>query len=399
VGSSGTWSPPEPDWNTYQRRESSSMKFYLNAQLFTADRKELEAGVRMAGSNPQRFQDALQLLKATAQIADVGGMEGICFSEQHANVEGVPEVTTNPILFDAFVAQHTERLRVGQLGLTLSAHHPMRLAEDLAMLDQMTAGRMFCGFTRGNAPRWVSTLGRPFGTAATKSDKSEADEANMRAIKEAWHIIKMAWTHDTFSYSGEFWQVPAEGIHWGYPVTARFGQGMREDGYLDEIGIVPRPLQQPMPQVFTPLAYRMTTSKFWVGEGATAVCYSDDSDFLTMALRVLTETADEAGLERRAKPLAPAAMLLIGKDQGEVDALRDDYEWLFKTVYSVPPFNVPLSRMLVGTPDQVSQQLEEVLKITDFDEFFVWHNVGIHDRRLQESSLQLFVDKVIPRFS
>ena len=375
------------------------MKFYLNAQLFAATRLELEAGVRLAGSDPQRFQAGLQMLKATAQIADAGGMEGICFSEQHANIEGIPEVTTNPILFDAFVAQHTEKLRVGQLGLTLPAHHPMRLAEDLAMLDHMTAGRMFCGFTRGNAPRWVSTLGRPFGTAPTKSDKSEADEANMRAMQEAWQIIKMAWNNETFAYSGEFWQVPAEGIHWGYPVTARFGQGMREDGYLDELGIVPRPLQKPMPQVFTPLAYRLTTSKFWIGEGATAVCYSDDSEFLTMALRVLNETSDEAGRTRKTKTLAPAAMLLIGKDQVEVDALRDDYEWLFATAYSVPPFNVPLSRMLIGTPDQVSEQIENLLEIADFDEMFLWHNIGIHDRALQESSLQLFVDKVLPRFS
>ncbi len=376
------------------------MNFYLNAFPFGGTRKDYqEAGLRMAGSDPDRFQSVLQLLIETAQIADQGGMEGIAFSEQHANIEGLPEVTTNPILFDALVAQHTSRLKVGQLGLTLSAHHPLRVAEDLAMLDQMTNGRMFCGFTRGNASRWVNTLGLPFGTAATYSDKSAADEANMEAIQEAWTIIKLAWTSDTFSFQGKFWKVPAPGIQWGYPVTASYGQGMDSQGVITEIGIVPRPLQKPFPRVFTPLAYRMTTALFWVAEGGTAVCYADSDDFLKTAYDVLTQKALESGVARSAGPLAPGAFLLLGKDDEHVRALKEDYDWLFSTAYSVAPFNVPLARMLVGTPDQVSEQIEHVMDIAQFDEMFIWHNVGMHERCLERSSLELFVEKVLPRFS
>lgn len=375
------------------------MHFYLNAMPFGGTRREYENGLRLAGADPARFRHALDLLIETAQIADAGGMEGICFSEQHANVEGLPEITTNPLLFDATVAQHTERLKVGQLGLTLSAHHPLRVAEDIAMLDQMTNGRVFCGFTRGNATRWVSTLGRPFGLAPTESDKSAADELNLRAIKEAWQIIKTAWTNDTFSYDGEFWQVPAPGIHWGYPVTEAYGAGMRPDGTLAEMGIVPRPLQQPHPRVFAPLAFRMTTALFWVGEGGTAVCYAAKDDFLKTAFDVLGERAAESDVPREQPPLAAAAFLLLGKDRAEVDQLREDYEWLFSTAYSVPPFNVPLSRMLIGTPDEVSRQIEHVLSIAPFEEMFIWHNIGLHDRAVETSSLQLFVDEVLPRFA
>jgi alkanesulfonate monooxygenase SsuD/methylene tetrahydromethanopterin reductase-like flavin-dependent oxidoreductase (luciferase family) len=375
------------------------VKFYLNAMPFAGTRREYEGGLTLAGSDPARFSRVLELVVESAQIADGGGMEGICFSEQHANIEGIPEVTTNPLMFDALVAQNTKRLKVGQLGMTLTAHHPLRVAEDIAMLDHMTGGRMFCGFTRGNATRWVSTLGRPFGTDATHSDKSAADELNMRAVQEAWTIIKTAWTSDTFSYDGEFWQVPVPGIHWGYPVTERFGKGMLPDGSITELGIVPRPLQQPHPRVFTPLAFRMTTASFFVGEGATAVCYAPKDDFLKTAYDVLTARAEEVGLPRVAGPLAPGAFLLLGKDAAEVEQLKSDYEWLFSTAYSVPPFNVPLSRMLIGTADEVSRQIEHVLTIAPFDEMFIWHNLGIHDRALELSSLQLFVDKVLPRFA
>ena len=375
------------------------MKFYLNAFPFAATRQEYMNGIKVPGSDRERFRHTLDLLIETAKIADQGGMEGICFSEQHANIEGIPEVTTNPILFDALIAQHTQSLKVGQLGMTLSANHPMRVAEDLAMLDQMTRGRMFCGFTRGNATRWVSTLGRPFGLAPTESDKSAADEKNLRAIKEAWAIIKAAWTNDTFSYDGEFWKVPAPDTHWGYPITAKYGAGMREDGTLEEIGIVPRPYQLPHPRVFTPLAFRMTTALFWVGEGGTAVCYASKDDFLKTAYDVLTERANEAGLPRVAGPLAPAAFLMVGKDAAEVEQIREDYAWMMETAYSVPPFNVPGARMLSGTPDEVSHQIEHLQTIAPWDEMFVWHNVGLHDHKVEQSSLELFVNEVMPRFA
>jgi alkanesulfonate monooxygenase SsuD/methylene tetrahydromethanopterin reductase-like flavin-dependent oxidoreductase (luciferase family) len=374
------------------------MKFFLNAQPFGATRADFESGVTMAGSDPERFARTLELTLETARMADEGGFEGICFSEQHANVEGLPEVTTNPILFDAALAAQTKRLKVGQLGLTLSAHHPLRVAEDLAMLDHMTNGRMFCGFTRGNATRWVNTLGLPFGTTIAQSDKSAADERNLRAIQEAWQIIKLAWTNPTFSYEGEFWTIPAPDTHWGYDVTATYGQGMDADGRLREIGIVPRPLQQPFPRVFTPLAFRMTTALFWIGEGATAVCYASKDEFLKTAWDVLGERAETAGHPREAPVLAPAAFLLVGKDHAEVDTLREDYDWLMRTVYSVPPFNVPAGRMLIGTADEVSRQIEELSAVIPFEEMFVWHNIGLHDPAVASSSLEIFMERVMPRF-
>ncbi|WP_282169624.1 hypothetical protein [Ruegeria atlantica] len=42
--------------------------------------------------------------------------------------------------------------------MALTAHHPMRLAEDLAMIDHTPGVRLFCGFVRGNTPRWLKIL-------------------------------------------------------------------------------------------------------------------------------------------------------------------------------------------------------------------------------------------------
>lgn len=376
-----------------------NIRFYVDALMFPAKIEELKKGVRLTGSDPARYRMCLERLRKMAIIADQGGMEGICFSEQHANIEGVTEISTNPIILDTYLAGHTKRIKLGQLGMVLTATHPFRMAEDIAMLDQVTGGRAFFGVARGNAKRWVNMFAQHFGVEATDSDKSATDEQNMRAIKEAWEIIRLAWTKDTFSYQGEFWSVPARDTKWHFGPTLSYGQGMEPDGTLREIGLVPRPLQQPFPRVFAPLAFRMTTAAFWVEQGATAVCFASNDDFMKTAYRVLTEKAAMSVLPHKQKPLAPGVFLMLGKTKEDAERLRQDYEWLFKLAYSVPPYNVPLGRYVIGTPDDVSRQIEDLQRVLPFDEMFLWHNIGLHEDRLEMNSIELFTEKVIPRFA
>ncbi len=375
------------------------MRFYLDTFMFPAAAGELSAGLRMAGASASRYQGLLEELRTTAVIADEGGFEGLCFSEQHSNIEGVSEVSTNPILLDMFVASHTSRLKVGQLGLVLTANHPFRIAEDIALLDQMTNGRVFCGFVRGNSKRWVNMFSQHYGTEATHSDKGEADQRNLRAVQEAWTIIKKAWTQETVSHEGEFWTVPASNTRWDFVPTKLLGLGVSEDGMLQAIGCVPRPIQQPFPRVFAPLAFRMTTSKFWVGEGGTAVCFASSDEFLQTAHRVLSEVADASSEPRRGKVLAPGAFLMLGETREEAEKIRADYEWLFKFAYSVDPFNVPMGRVFFGTADDVSRQIEALAGVIDFDELFLWHNIGLHEEGLSDRAIEIFSEKIIPRFS
>ena len=84
-------------------------------------------------------------------------------------VEGI-ETTTNPLFWDFFIAQHTERMRVGQLGMNLTAVNPIQLAENLAMLDHFTGGRMFAGFSR--ARRCSTTLAGCATRSASTSSSS-----------------------------------------------------------------------------------------------------------------------------------------------------------------------------------------------------------------------------------
>ena len=116
------------------------MKFHLFMLPTIGRRHELEQG--MAGLRDDLYQRMLNEL----------GYYGMGFTEHHFHVEGL-ELSTNPIMLDAFVAMRTQNLKVGQLALVLPTHHPLRVAEDIAMLDQMTKGRVYVGFARGYQSR------------------------------------------------------------------------------------------------------------------------------------------------------------------------------------------------------------------------------------------------------
>ena len=144
------------------------MQFVILAIPYMRARGE-EVG--RAGSDPARFQALMANMKTQMRFAESLGYTGFCLTEQHLQVEGI-ETTTNPLFWDYFIAQHTERMRVGQLGMNLTAVNPIQLAENLAMLDHFTGGRMFAGFSRGNTPRWTGTFGQHLGITSTHSDKS-----------------------------------------------------------------------------------------------------------------------------------------------------------------------------------------------------------------------------------
>jgi alkanesulfonate monooxygenase SsuD/methylene tetrahydromethanopterin reductase-like flavin-dependent oxidoreductase (luciferase family) len=111
-------------------------------------------------------------------------------------------------------------------GNLLPIHEPLRLAEELAMLDCLSNGRIISGFARG-IPREHNVFNVP------------QSESRAR-FEEAWEIIRRAWTTEVFSYSGRFWT------------------------YRD-IAIWPRPVQQPHPPVWVPVTASKETID-WAGK-------------------------------------------------------------------------------------------------------------------------------------
>src|ERR1700680_533329 len=120
------------------------------------------------------------------------GYDGVGFNEHHCSPYGL---MNSPNLLAAAAAQRTKRLKLLIYGNLLPLHEPLRLAEELAMLDCMADGRLISGFARG-IPREYQVHNVPLSQSRAR-------------FEEAFDIIRRAWSEEVFSYQGEFWSYKA----------------------------------------------------------------------------------------------------------------------------------------------------------------------------------------------
>lgn len=244
----------------------------LYPMIPAASEEEREA-LRPIGRNVDRYQEVVHGMTELVKVADELGFWGVSTIEHHFHSEGY-EVGPSPAVLNAYWAAHVKQARVGQLGFTMSAQNPIRVAEDTAILDHLTRGRSFVGFSRGFQSRWTNVLGQHLGARATLSPDGqtehgalgtdterltqlrEDDAINRRIFEENIDIVMKAWTEQSFEYKSPNWQIPfphAEGIDWAMQeATSRLGapNEMGADGRLRQISVAPAPYTDPHPPVF-----------------------------------------------------------------------------------------------------------------------------------------------------
>jgi alkanesulfonate monooxygenase SsuD/methylene tetrahydromethanopterin reductase-like flavin-dependent oxidoreductase (luciferase family) len=374
------------------------VRFYLLVNPYCWPDKD--SPIRLAGKRTDLYQTMLEVLFEHAEIADRLGFEGMFISEQHGNIEGIPEVTANPILLNLAIADRTQRIMVGQLGNTLPVANPLQVADMVAHLDQLTKGRVLTGFTRGNTPRWADQYGQHIPMRATRSDKSESDERNLRALMECWQIIKLAWTQDTFSFDGEFWKFPIPDTKWPYPPTKIWGQGVDDDDNLTEVGIAPRPYQDPYPRVFAPMSGRAATVRFWAREGATVVCLTSREDLIDGLLSIYADEAAVVGRGTvRGEGIIVGGHYAIAHDDATAAArarVNDEWDTQF---YGAPPYNLPHPMGLNGTPQQIIDQIGALHDKFGVQEVLLLHQLPApHGREVSTEMLEMLGTEVLPAF-
>ena len=158
-------------------------------------------------------------LDAWAEL-DRLGFDGVGFNEHHCSPYGL---MNSPNLLAAAAAQRTKNLKLLIYGNLLPLHEPLRLAEELAMLDCMSNGRLISGFARG-IPREYQVHNVPLPDSRPR-------------FEEAMEILLRAWQEDIFSFEGKFWT------------------------YKD-VALWPRPLQRPHPPIWMPITGSKETIEF-----------------------------------------------------------------------------------------------------------------------------------------
>src|SRR2546428_5218355 len=172
------------------------MRFCIQ-QLLTFRDWQTEAGV---------YADALE----EARLADELGFEAIWLAEHHFSPYGIcPSLA----VLAAAIARETRRARIGTSVVVAPFAHPVRIAEEWAMIDILSGGRLEFGLGRGYQPKEFVGLGASMDRTRERFD-------------ESLEIIRRAWTEERVTFAGEFYT-------------------------LRDLAVLPRPLQRPHPPLWT----------------------------------------------------------------------------------------------------------------------------------------------------
>jgi len=322
----------------------------------------------------ETYAERLEML----EYADEAGYYCYHLAEHHGTALST---TPSPNIFLSAVAQRTKRIRLGPLGYVLPAYNPLRLLEEVCMLDQLSGGRLELGVSRGSSPH----EGLRFGI----------EREDSRAVfMEALEIMLIGFTKGELTYDGKYFQ-------------------------YDGVKTRQRPRQQPYPPLWYP-----TTSVESIGWMAAQGFNTAFSINNSGPERVISNIASYKQ-EYEAHKDDPGRLNAHVKDPNYGFSMHvhvaDTDEQAYneaKPAYAVfwdnftrryfergdmkhagkGDFDKELAegKHLVGSPDTVRKQLAELLERTGANYFigaFSWGNLTA--QQIQRS-LQLFATEVIP---
>jgi alkanesulfonate monooxygenase SsuD/methylene tetrahydromethanopterin reductase-like flavin-dependent oxidoreductase (luciferase family) len=169
----------------------------------------------------EQFAKALRKVVAYAKCMDERGYNTFWMAEHHFQPEGT-ELIPNLLMMAMHLVNNTKNLKIGCGFNVVPMWHPLRLAEDYAMADILSGGRVIFGVARGYHTREVESFGSPLID----------QEANREKFEEGVEIIFKAFEGKPFSHKGRFYTIPPEVPYRGYT--------------LKEITLVPAPERLPV---------------------------------------------------------------------------------------------------------------------------------------------------------
>jgi alkanesulfonate monooxygenase SsuD/methylene tetrahydromethanopterin reductase-like flavin-dependent oxidoreductase (luciferase family) len=169
----------------------------------------------------EQLAKAMHKVVAYAQCMDERGYNTFWMAEHHFQPEGT-ELIPNLLMMAMHLCGVTKNLNIGCGFNVTPMWHPLRLAEDYAMCDILTGGRVLFGVARGYHTREVETFGAPLMDQA----------ANREIFEEACDIVFKSFAGKPFSHKGKYYTIPPEVPYRGYT--------------LKEITLVPAPDRYPV---------------------------------------------------------------------------------------------------------------------------------------------------------
>lgn len=355
------------------------------------------------------YDKAMAEAREYAVAAEDAGFWSVWYTEHHFGHEG-QELTPNPILMGVDIAARTSRIRIGQAAGIVTFWHPLRFAEDIALLDQLSGGRVEVGVGRGIYGREAVNL----NPAADPRDQ----QRNRALFNETVEVLQKAWSGEFFSHKGEFFEFPAPGVKWSHPMSPSTPD-FTEDGVITRLKVVPAPLQKQLPlwQVIdTP-----TSIEAAARNGVKGIFWLPPVSALKSRFELYQHAATEASGRQHALgegiALVRDVFVADTMEQARADfeeAVMNSYRWIchWRGLGNLMQAGEELTEehqltfdflhprnQLVGTPEYVAEKIAELRDELNLQDLFLWTTHPGLEHQKAMRSLELFREKVMPQFS
>ena len=334
------------------------------------------------------YRKAWTRMMGQIQYGEALGYESVWLAEHHGSLYGsMPRLAVAA----AAIAERTTTMRIGTAVTILPFDNPVRTAEDFAMVDVISNGRLDFGVGRAYQPLEFKNMG-----LASRQDHSR------ELFQESLDIVLGLWNHEKFSYRGKHWQ-------------------------LDEVECHPRPIQKPVPihvAAISPETFGMVAARnLNIIQAATLMPLTELKAFCLDAKRKLIAQGHRA--ENLDFPLLWITHVANSFEEGKQRS-APALKWYFDTLLSLVPqgakspksyeafaaaadayheaggFPVEVlndsGNLILGTTDFAAERMAEVRDDMGQQEVILWMQVGGLDDKHVRDSMRLFAEEVMPRF-
>jgi len=346
------------------------------------------------GAAAHRFyEESLDEIELGAAI----GFDGICVNEHHQMAYGM---MPSPNLMLASLARRTKDVALATLGTSVALYNPpTRVAEEFAMLDCLTGGRVIAGF--------------PVGTSMDANYAYGMDPSTLRErYHEAVELVTRAWTEpEVFSFDGRFTQ-------------------------LRYVSIWPRPMQRPHPPVWIPGGSSIETWA-WTVERDYLYAHLSYSGYqsATRSVAGYWETVERMGREPNPYRTAFLQLVCVGQSADQIEETYGPHVEYFYN-HLLPPARpafadapgyrslgsmraafergraastadpgrartwkdfVDSGAVVAGTPKEVTEELEHVVRTLKVGHLLVLNQIGSMPHPVAMENIRLTATEVLPK--
>jgi alkanesulfonate monooxygenase SsuD/methylene tetrahydromethanopterin reductase-like flavin-dependent oxidoreductase (luciferase family) len=306
------------------------------------------------------------------ELAEQLGWECFMFNEHH--FLGYGGLVANPAVLLAAAAARTSKIRLGPCIAILPLRHPLHTAEDYAMVDAISGGRLEFGIGSGNTEMDYKVFG------VTR-------ENDRQRLREAIDVILKAWGSERAGHKGDFWT-------------------------FDELTLYPRPIQQPHPPIW--VAGTSAEGLGWAGSlgyDIMTVGHPHPPEKVRLGVEAWKQGLIEAGYDPRDKHCQFHVRTHVNESAEQARSIGmaavkryDEISRIGRRSLTTPLAEYDWDMMLdtgrnnYGNPDQCIENIHNAMKHYFFDTLTTTFNFGGIPHGEILKSMRLFAKEVMPAF-